>query len=202
MLLIWANSSSSSWRQAAGSSAASTSRGKAASAPPVLVHRRDLREGRGPLGATSTAHRPRRAADRFGAERQARHAPARRFLRRLVEVTEGRPLHVTTDHHPAYPRAVRWILGRRVRDRRQRYLNNFIEQELRALKQRDSPMRGFGSFASAARFCSAFDELRRYFRWRRRLAALGAGCGVRPTGHGGPPLRSSRALRFDASVGL
>ena len=29
-------------------------------------------------------------------------------------------------------------------------------------------MRGFGSFASAARFRSAFDELRQYFRWRRR----------------------------------
>ena len=25
-------------------------------------------------------------------------------------------------------------------------------------------MRGFGSFASAARFCSAFEELRQYFR--------------------------------------
>ena len=26
---------------------------------------------------------------------------------------------------------------------------------------------GFGSFTSASRFCSAFDELRQYFRWRR-----------------------------------
>ena len=30
------------------------------------------------------------------------------------------------------------------------------------------PMRGFGSFESASRFCSAFDELREYFRVRRR----------------------------------
>jgi hypothetical protein len=27
-------------------------------------------------------------------------------------------------------------------------------------------MRGFGSFASAARFCRAFDELRQHFRYR------------------------------------
>jgi hypothetical protein len=30
-------------------------------------------------------------------------------------------------------------------------------------------MRGFGSFAAAARFCTAHDELRHYFRSRRTL---------------------------------
>ncbi len=30
-------------------------------------------------------------------------------------------------------------------------------------------MRGFGSFASAARFCPAFEEQRQYFRARTRL---------------------------------
>ena len=29
-------------------------------------------------------------------------------------------------------------------------------------------MLGFGSFESASRFCAAFDELRQYFRVRRR----------------------------------
>ena len=105
--------------------------------------------------------------DSMLSEKRDKHA-ARRFLRRLVEVAEGRSLRVTTDDHPAYPRAVRWILGRRVRHRRAQYLNNFMERDHRAVKQRYCPMRGFGSFASAARFCSAFDELRQYFRWRRR----------------------------------
>jgi putative transposase len=36
------------------------------------------------------------------------------------------------------------------------------------VKQRYYPMRGFGSFVSAARFCSAFDELREFFRTRSR----------------------------------
>jgi transposase-like protein len=115
-----------------------------------------------------------RAIDRDGAlidsmlsERRDKHA-ARSFLRRLVDVAQARPLRVTTDHHPAYPRAVRWILGRRVRHRRQQYLNNFMEQDHRAVKQRYYPMRGFGNFSSASRFCSAFDELREFFRSRTR----------------------------------
>ena len=36
------------------------------------------------------------------------------------------------------------------------------------MNQRYYPMLGFGSFDSASRFCSAFDELRQYFRVRRR----------------------------------
>ena len=52
--------------------------------------------------------------------------------------------------------------------RTNQYLNNLTEQSHRALKQRYYPMFGFGNFESAARFCSAFDELRQYLRVRRR----------------------------------
>ena len=86
-----------------------------------------------------------RAIDRDGqlidsmlSEKRDRHA-ARRFLRRLVDVAEGRPLRVTTDHHPAYRRAIRWILGRKVQHRTTQYLNNFMEQDHRAVKQRYYP---------------------------------------------------------------
>ncbi len=115
-----------------------------------------------------------RAIDRDGvlidsmlSEHRDKHA-ARRFLRRLVEVAGTKPLRVTTDQHPAYRKAVRWILGRKVWHRCNQYLNNMTEQSHRAVKQRYYPMLGFGSFASAAQFCSAFDELREYFRVRRR----------------------------------
>ncbi len=115
-----------------------------------------------------------RAIDRDGdlldsmlSELRDKHA-ARRFLRRLVEVAGGKPRRVTTDAHPAYRKAIRWILGRKVLHRCNRYLNNLTEQSHRAIKQRYYPMLGFGSFASAARFCSAFDELRQYFRVRQR----------------------------------
>ena len=75
---------------------------------------------------------------------------------------------MTTDQHPAYRRAIRWIIGRRANHRTTQYLNNYTEQSHRALKQRCYPMLGFGNFESASRFCSAFDELRDYFRVRRR----------------------------------
>ena len=60
------------------------------------------------------------------------------------------------------------MLGRKVRHRTTRYLNNYTEQSHRPLKQRYYPMLGFGSFESASRFCTAFDELRQYFRVRSR----------------------------------
>ncbi len=45
-------------------------------------------------------------------------------------------------------------------------MNNRIEQDHRGIKQRYYPMRGFGSFDSAARFCTAHDELRDHLRPR------------------------------------
>ena len=65
-------------------------------------------------------------------------------------------------------RAIRRILGRKALHRTTQYLNNYAEQSHRAVKQRHYPMLGFGSFESASRFCAAFDELRQYFRVRRR----------------------------------
>ena len=100
-------------------------------------------------------------------EHREKHA-ARRFLRRLVDVAQRTPQRVTTDPQPPYRRAIRGILGRKVRHRCSQYLHNLAEHSHRAIKQRYYPMLGFGRFASAARFCTAFDELRPYFRVRQR----------------------------------
>ena len=86
------------------------------------------------------------------------------------DVAQRQPQRVTTDQHPPYRRAIRWILGSTVRHRCNRYLNNLTEQSHRAVNQRYDPMLGFGSFASAARCCTAFDDLRQYFRVRQRGA--------------------------------
>jgi putative transposase len=88
----------------------------------------------------------------------------RTFLRRLLAMTPQKPLRVTTDKHPAYTKAIRWIVGRNVLHRQSQYLNNRIEQDHRALKQRYYPMLCFGRLASAERFCAAFEELRQYLR--------------------------------------
>ena len=91
---------------------------------------------------------------------------ARRFLLRLFDITAQKPLRLTTDKHPAYKKAIRWITGRKVLHRQNQYLNNRMEQNLRPIKQRYYPMLGFGRFESASRFCTAFDELRHYLRVR------------------------------------
>jgi transposase-like protein len=89
---------------------------------------------------------------------------ARRFLRRLIDGQDQKPLRLTTDKHPAYTKAIRWIVGRKVQHRQNQYLNNRMEQHHRPIKQRYYPMLGFNRFESASRFCTAFDELRHYLR--------------------------------------
>jgi putative transposase len=70
------------------------------------------------------------------------------------------------DGHDSYPRAIRETRGPEVRHRTNRYRNNRLEQDHRGIKQRYSPMRGFGSVSGAERFRAAHDEVRDYFRQR------------------------------------
>ena len=93
---------------------------------------------------------------------------AKRFFQSAKEATGCKPERVTTDGHSAYPRAIRKVLGRKVVHRTNKYINNLIEQDHRGVKQRYYPMRGFGNFEAAARFCRAYDEQRNYFRARSK----------------------------------
>jgi len=94
---------------------------------------------------------------------------AQRFFRQAVAVVGHAPDQVTTDGHRSYPRAICETMGSNVLHRTNKYLNNQLEQDHRGIKQRYYPMRGFGNFVSAARFCRAFDELRYYFRPRSTM---------------------------------
>jgi transposase-like protein len=94
-------------------------------------------------------------------------AAARAFFREAREVTEMTPDRATTDGH-AYPGAIAKELGEDVLPRTNRYLNNLIEQGHRGIKQRYRPMRGFGAFDSAKRFCRAHDEVRNFYRPSRK----------------------------------
>ena len=91
-------------------------------------------------------------------------AAAQRFFAHALDIADHAPEQITTDGHDVYPRAIRETLGDTVIHRTSRYKNNRIEQDHRGVKQRYYPMRGFGAFDSAARFCAAFEEQRQYFR--------------------------------------
>ena len=99
---------------------------------------------------------------------------AQRFFRQARGVAGQAPTRVTTDGHTSYPRAIRESLGEDVEHRCNRYLNNRLEQDHRGIKQRYYPMRGFGNFEAAARFCRAFEELRQFERYRRTRAGMGS----------------------------
>ena len=89
--------------------------------------------------------------------------------KQALETVGHAPERVTTDGHGSSPRAIRETLGSDVLHQKNHSLNNLIEQDHRGIKQRYYPMRGFGSFVSAARFCRAFDEVRHFFRFRTTI---------------------------------
>jgi transposase-like protein len=97
---------------------------------------------------------------------------ARRFFQRALGRANTRaPRVIVTDRLNSCPGALRDMaregkLGRFVQPRRGRWLNNRVEQDHRDIKQRYYPLRGFGNFDVAARFCRAFVEQRQYFRLR------------------------------------
>jgi putative transposase len=95
-------------------------------------------------------------------------AAAQRFFRGALCLIDKDPLQITTDGHSSYPRAIHEVLGPKVEHRCNAYLNRRIEQDHRGIKQRYYPMLGFGSLPCARRFCRAFEEVRQYFRPRRK----------------------------------
>jgi len=96
-------------------------------------------------------------------------AAAQAFFKQATEVAEQLPERVTTDGHDSYPRAIKEVLGTDVQHRVSGCLTNRIEQDHRGIKQRYYPMLGFGAFESTKRYCRAFDEVRNFFRPRRRM---------------------------------
>jgi putative transposase len=95
-------------------------------------------------------------------------AAAQRFFRGTLSVRDKDPLEITTDGHFSCPRAIREVLGPKVKHQCNAYLNRQIEQDHRGIKQRYYPMLGFGSLHSGRRYCRAFEEVRQYFLPRRK----------------------------------
>jgi len=95
-------------------------------------------------------------------------AAAKAFFRGAISAIGKIPRQVTSDGHDSYPRAIREVLGPEVEHRCSAYLNRRIEQDHRGVKQRYCPMLGFGAFRLAQRFYRAFEEVRQYFRPRRK----------------------------------
>ena len=113
-----------------------------------------------------------RALDRNGAlvdvllSETRDRAAAEAFFRSARTVTERVPERVPTDGHDAYPGAITAELGEEICHRTNRFLNNYLEQDHRGIKQRTRPIGGFKSVESAKRFCRVHDEVRNFLRPR------------------------------------
>ncbi len=109
-------------------------------------------------------------------------AAAQAFFRKAVATNQGRgPRKVTLDGHAPSRRAL-WLLRRdamfwrHVQVRTNRYLNNIVEQDHRAVKRRCSAMHGFKSVRAAA---VAIAGIELAHRIRKRQFRLGRARGRR-----------------------
>ncbi len=96
-------------------------------------------------------------------------AAAKAFFTQTQETADQAPERVINDGHTSYPRAIAEVLGPTVGHEQRTCLANPTEQDHRGIKQRYYPTLGFGAFDSARRFCQAMDEVRQFFRPRRRM---------------------------------
>jgi len=89
-----------------------------------------------------------------------------------AENTSGiTPTQVTTDKEPALYPAIDTIFGEATKHRDSRFMNNLLEQDHRGIKSRYKVMKGFKSFFSTLVFCTAFEEIRQFFRMKHKTRA-------------------------------
>jgi transposase-like protein len=96
-------------------------------------------------------------------------AAAKAVFESAQSVVGWKPKRIITDGHTAYSRAIEETLGKRVEHRVIACVGNPIEQDHRGIKQRYYPTLGFKAFAAAADFCRASEEVRNYFRPRKKM---------------------------------
>jgi IS6 family transposase len=91
---------------------------------------------------------------------------AKRFFQKALESqNHPRPRVINVDSNPAYPRTIDGLrrtgeLGRCCRCRPVRYLNNVVEQDHRAIKNRVRAMQGFRSFQCARRTVQGIETVK------------------------------------------
>lgn len=88
---------------------------------------------------------------------------AKRFFRKALNAVHNQePRVINVDKNPAYPKAVDELkkkeeLSETVELRQNKYLNNIVEQDHRAVKRLVKPGMGFGSFNTARRTIRGYE---------------------------------------------
>jgi transposase-like protein len=93
------------------------------------------------------------------------------FFRQAQNTTGIMPEQITTDKEPALYPAIKNVFGNNTKHRDSKYMNNMIEQDHRGIKSRCGVMKGFKNIFCALKFCTAFEEIRQFFRMKNKTRA-------------------------------
>lgn len=89
---------------------------------------------------------------------------AESFFKQALKTSDVEPSQITTDKEAALYPAIKNVFKDRVTHRDSKYKNNIIEQDHRGIKSRYGVLKGFKNIFSAQIFCTAFEEIRSFFR--------------------------------------
>jgi len=98
-------------------------------------------------------------------------AAAEAFFEQAQNTTGITPEQITTDKEPALYPAIENVFGAGTKHRDSKYMNNVIEQDHRGIKSRCSVMKGFKNIFCSLKFCTAFEEIRQFFRMKNKSRA-------------------------------
>ena len=95
-------------------------------------------------------------------------AAAEAFFEQAAKTSGIYPEQITTDKESALYPAIENTFGDYTTHRDNKYMNNRLEQDHRGIKTRTGVMKGFKDIFCALIFCTAFEELRQFFRMRNK----------------------------------
>ena len=95
-------------------------------------------------------------------------AAAEAFFKQAAATSGIYPDMITTDKEPALYHAIENTFGDYTDHRDNKFMNNLLEQDHRGPKSRIDVMKGFKNIFSAQIFCTAFEEIRQFFRMKNK----------------------------------
>lgn len=93
-------------------------------------------------------------------------AAAEAFFKQAAKTSGIYPEQITTDKETALYSAIENTFGDYTDHRDSKFMNNKLEQDHRGIKSRTGVMKGFKNIFKAVVFCTAFEEIRQFFRMK------------------------------------
>ena len=89
---------------------------------------------------------------------------AESFFEQAAKTSGIYPFQITTDKEAALYPAIENTFGDYTEHRDSKFKNNKLEQDHRGVKSRTKTMKGFKNIFTAVVFCTAYEEIRQFFR--------------------------------------